>query len=371
MARLPAGQQQSAVAPSIPPAEQLSYAAEVLRLEAKAIESLIERLDSQFVNAIQQILHCTGSVVVSGMGKAGLVGRKISATLASTGTCSHFLHPAEAIHGDLGMVTARDVMLILSYSGETEELVRVLPSFRRQSACLIAMTRSSQSTLGRQADLVLELGEIREACSLKLAPSSSTAAMMALGDALALSISRLRGFAAEDFAKFHPGGNLGRMLMRTEEAMRPLEQCRVASSNLTVREILVSASRPGRRSGAIMLTDATGQLCGIFTDSDLAKMLEQRRDANLDASISEVMTKRFLTVRRGQLLSDALQLLARYKISELPVVDEEQRPVGIIDITDMVGIIANDNQPKENSPPPRLLKFPGTGNDSDRDTREV
>lgn len=360
MARLAASQLASAGASSISSItsqEQLAFAADVLRREAEAISSLIEKLDGHFLSAVEQVLSCTGSVIVCGIGKAGLVGRKLSATFASTGTCSHFLHPAEAIHGDLGMVTARDVMLVLSYSGETEELVRVLPSLRRQSSSLIAITKTGSSTLGRQADHVLELGEIREACSLKLAPSSSTAAMMAMGDALALLVSRMRGFATEDFAKYHPGGNLGRMLMRAEEAMRPLSQCRVATCNQTVREILVTASRPGRRTGAIMLTDVEGRICGIFTDSDLAKMLEQRREAILDGPVADVMTKRFLTVQKTQLLNDALQLLARYKISELPVVDEEHRPCGIIDITDMVGIITEEKSTAEPAPPPRILKI--------------
>jgi arabinose-5-phosphate isomerase len=360
MARLAVSQLASAGASSISSVaaqEQLAFAADVLRREAEAIYSLIAKLDGQFLGAVEQVLNCAGSVIVCGIGKAGLVGRKLSATFASTGTCSHFLHPSEAIHGDLGMVTARDVMLVLSYSGETEELVRVLPSLRRQASSLIAMTKTRTSSLGRQADHVLELGEIREACSLKLAPSSSTAAMMALGDALALSVSRIRGFATEDFAKYHPGGNLGRMLMRAEEAMRPLSQCRVATCNQTVREILVTASRPGRRTGAIMLTDNDGRICGIFTDSDLAKMLEQRREAILDGPVAEVMTKRFLTVQRTQMLNDALQLLARYKISELPVVDEEHRPCGIIDITDMVGIMAEDKTAVEPVPAPRILKM--------------
>lgn len=360
MARLAVSQLASAGASSISSVaaqEQLAFAADVLRREAEAIYSLIAKLDGQFVGAVEQVLNCAGSVIVCGIGKAGLVGRKLSATFASTGTCSHFLHPSEAIHGDLGMVTARDVVLVLSYSGETEELVRVLPSLRRQASSLIAMTKTRTSSLGRQADHVLELGEIREACSLKLAPSSSTAAMMALGDALALSVSRIRGFATEDFAKYHPGGNLGRMLMRAEEAMRPLSQCRVATCNQTVREILVTASRPGRRTGAIMLTDSDGRICGIFTDSDLAKMLEQRREAILDGPVAEVMTKRFLTVQRTQMLNDALQLLARYKISELPVVDEEHRPCGIIDITDMVGIMAEDKTAVEPVPAPRILKM--------------
>jgi len=362
MARLAASQMASAGVSFLSSQEQLAFAADVLRREAEAIGSLIDRLDEHFLQAVQQVLVCSGSVIVCGIGKAGLVGRKLSATLASTGTTSHFLHPAEAIHGDLGRVTSRDVLLVLSYSGETEELVRVLPSLRRQSSSLIAITKTRASTLGRQADHVLELGEIREACSLKLAPSSSTAAMMAMGDALALLVSRIRGFATEDFAKYHPGGNLGRMLMRAEEAMRPLSQCRVANCDRSVREILVTASRPGRRTGAIMLTDSEGRICGIFTDSDLAKMLEQRRESVLDGQVADVMTKKFLTVQRTQMLNDALQLLARYKISELPVVDEQNRPCGIIDITDLVGMITEEKSIAEKSiaepvPPPRILKL--------------
>lgn len=337
--------------------EQMDFAFYVLQREAEAISSLAHKLDDSFLAAAEQIHKCAGAVIVSGIGKAGLVGRKISATLASTGTPSHFLHPAEAIHGDLGVLTPRDILLVLSYSGETEELVRVLPCFRRQASRLISITRHRHSSLGRQSDHVLELGDIREACSLKLAPSSSTAAMMALGDALALLVSRMRGFAAEDFAKYHPGGNLGRQLMKVEEAMRPLDQCRIACDHLTIRQILVSASRPGRRSGAILLVDDCDRLCGIFTDSDLAKVLEQRRDEVLDRPISEVMTKKFLTVQYGSRLSDAIELLARYKISELPVTDESGKATGIIDITDMVGVITEDKAVKEDVPPPRLLKF--------------
>ena len=351
MARIAAGQI------PITRQEQIDFAVRVLQREAEAISSLAHNLDESFLEAAEQIYKCSGAVIVSGIGKAGLVGRKISATLASTGTPSHFLHPSEAIHGDLGMLTSRDILLVLSYSGETEELVRVLPCFRRQAARLIAITRHRHSSLGRQSDHVLELGEIREACSLKRAPSSSTAAMMALGDALALLVSHMRGFAADDFARYHPGGNLGRQLMKVEEAMRPLDQCRIARDHLTIREILVSVSRPGRRSGAILLVDDCDRLCGIFTDSDLAKVLEQRRDEVLDRPISEVMTKKFLTVQFGSRLSDAIELLGRYKISELPVTDEFGKATGIIDITDMVGVITEDKAVKEDVPPPRLLKF--------------
>ena len=217
-------------------------------------------------------------MIVSGIGKAGLIGQKIMATLASTGTPSHFLHPAEAVHGDLGRVHADDVVLVLSQSGETEEIVRLLPPLAELGVPIIAITGRADSTLGRAARVVIDLGPVEEACPLGLAPSSSTTAMLAVGDALALVVSRMRGFAREDFARFHPAGNLGLKLSKVEQHMRPLEQCRVAPEGQTVREVLVRVSVPGRRTGATMLVDAEGKLSGIFTDSDLARLFEQRRD---------------------------------------------------------------------------------------------
>jgi len=320
------------------PFEQLRYAREILLWESQALAEVARRLDGEFCRAVGYLYECRGSVIVSGIGKAGLVGQKIMATLASTGTPSHYLHPAEAIHGDLGRVHAHDVMLMLSQSGETEEVLRLLPTLAELGVPVLAITGRAESTLGRAATVTLELGPLKEAGALGLAPSASTTAMMALGDALALVTSRLRQFSREDFARFHPGGNLGRRLSKVEHHMRPLGQCRVASDAKTVREVLVGASLPGRRTGAIMLVDAQGKLTGIFTDSDLARLFEHRRDGELDGPIGAVMTAHAVTIAAGSRMTEAMAIMARRKISELPVVDAEGRPVGLIDVTDVVSL---------------------------------
>jgi arabinose-5-phosphate isomerase len=262
--------------------------------------------------------------------------------LASTGTRSHFLHPAEAMHGDLGRIHHDDVVLILSQSGETEEVTRLLPSLRQFHVVMIAMTARATSTLGKAADVTLELGPLKEACSLGLAPSTSTTAMLAMGDALALVTSRMRNFSRDDFARFHPGGSLGRQLSRVEEIMRPLAECRLANQASTVRQVYVELSCPGRRSGAIMLVDDQGRLTGLFTDSDLARLFEGRRDDAFDGPIHLVMTANPRTVQLGALTSDAVAIMAERKISELPVVDGRGVPRGMIDITDVVGLIPEE-----------------------------
>jgi arabinose-5-phosphate isomerase len=320
------------------PFEQLRLGREVVRAEGQTLLALADRLGEEFCHAAALLAATRGSVIVSGMGKAGLIGQKIAATFASTGTRSHFLHPSEAIHGDLGRVHADDVALILSFSGNTEEVVRILPALRDLGVAIVAVTGQTDSALGKHAVITLDLGSIREACPLGLAPTASTTAMLALGDALALVLSRMRGFSANDFARFHPGGSLGRKLLRVEEAMRPLVQCRVARASQTLRETLVGQSRPGRRTGAIMVVDEAGLLVGVFTDSDLARLLEANRDAAIDGSISDVMTRAPATVTIGELLSAACEMLSRRKISELPVVDQAGRPIGLIDITDVVGL---------------------------------
>ena len=325
--------------------EQLRLAREILRGEAQAIEALADRLGDDFCRAAQLVHECRGSVLVSGMGKAGLVGQKIAATLASTGTRSHFLHPAEAVHGDLGRLAADDVLLVLSYSGQTEEIVRLLPAIRAAGVPLLAITGRSQSPLGLAASVTLDLGEVREACPLGLAPSTSTTAMLALGDALALVVSRTKQFTADDFARFHPGGSLGLKLANVEQAMRPVVECRLAQSNQSVREALVHESRPGRRTGAIMVVDEAGRLAGIFTDSDLVRLLERKRDQAIDGPIAAVMTPSPTTVTVGTRLSAACEILADRKISELPVVDSDGKPVGLIDITDVVAIGPADKVP--------------------------
>lgn len=334
--------------------EQLRFAREVIQRESRALDELSRRLDGRFCEALDLIVSCRGSVIVSGMGKAGLIGRKIAATLASTGTPSHFLHPAEAVHGDLGRLRPDDVVLMLSQSGETEEVVRLLPTLAEWRVPLIALTSRADSTLGRAASVVIELGTPEEACFLGLAPSTSTTVMLALGDALALVASRARGFDRERFARFHPAGALGWKLSRVEQHMRPLSQCRVAGADRTVREVLVETSLPGRRTGAIMLVDAEGRLAGVFTDSDLARLFERRRDGELDGPVSEVMSARPRRIALGARMSDAVALMVQHKISELPVVDELGRPVGLLDITDVVEMLPGQAATADD-PPPRGL----------------
>jgi arabinose-5-phosphate isomerase len=320
------------------PSEQLQLARQIIERECQSILDIAQRLDHRFCQAVQYLYHCRGSVMVCGMGKAGLVGQKIMATLGSTGTRAHFLHPAEAVHGDLGRVHPNDVMLMLSQSGETEEITRILPSLGDLGVTILAITARTDSTLGRAAHVVIELGALDEACSLGLAPSTSTTAMLALGDALALVTSRMRNFAREDFARSHPAGSLGRKLSKVDHHLRPLAKCRVAPDEKTVRETFVALSVPGRRTGAIMLVDGQGKLSGIFTDSDLARLFEHRREHALDRPIREVMTARPVTVRTGTKMIDAVAMMAQRKISELPVVDEAGRPVGLVDVTDLMSM---------------------------------
>ncbi len=326
--------------------EQLRLARDILRQEGEALLRLSRGLDEAFCDAVALVAACRGNVLVSGMGKAGHVGRKIAATLASTGTRSFFLHPAEAVHGDLGRAQAGDVALILSQSGETAEVVQILPSLSAADVPVVAITGRATSTLGRDARVTISLGDLQEACPLGVAPSTSTTAMLAVGDALALVASSMRGFRREDFARYHPGGSLGRHLSRVEEAMRPLAECRVAAESETVRAVFVERRRPGRRSGAIMLVDAEGKLSGLFTDSDLARLLENRRDGEIDGPISRLMTRGPKCVVAGSLLVDAVKSMAARKISELPVVDATGVPLGMVDVTDIVTMLP-DEQARE------------------------
>lgn len=312
----------------------------VLRAEQRAISDLAEGLDEQFAEAVELLLSCRGCVVVTGIGKAGIIGQKLAASLSSTGTPSYFLHPAEAVHGDLGCLRPADVVLLLSYSGETEEVNRLLPTVRQSAAASIAITAHARSTLATGVDRTLLVGQHQEACPLGLAPSCSTTAMLALGDALALVVSEQRGFTREQFAKFHPAGGLGKQLTRVEEVMRPLGECRVALETHTVRQVLIHVGRPGRRTGAIMLTSAGGSLAGIFTDSDLARLLETAHESLLDQPVAAVMTRKLQTITAGSYLPDAMRLLAQRKISELPVVTADYRPLGIVDITDVMSVMS-------------------------------
>jgi arabinose-5-phosphate isomerase len=320
-------------------AEGLAFAREVLRIEADALERVRDRLGVSITRAADLIFRCPGSVIVTGMGKAGLVGQKLAATLASTGTRAFPLHPAEAVHGDLGRIRADDVVIALSQSGETDEVLRLVPALRRIGAALVALTERSTSSLGLAADLCIALGPIEEACPLGLAPSASTTALMAVGDALALLVSRMRDFRAEDFALYHPAGSLGRKLSRVEDVMRTPRMLRLAQPERTVREVLVALAGPRRRSGAVLVVDDDGLLLGIFTDSDLARLFERRREADLDRPIGAVMTANPVQVAVGSRLTEAVESMRARKLSEIPVVDRGGRLVGLIDLTDVIGLV--------------------------------
>ena len=322
--------------------EQLREARSVVQQEADALVDLARRIDSTFCEALHVLASCAGCVIVTGMGKAGLIGQKIAATLSSTGTRAHFLHPAEAVHGSLGCLHRHDVLLTLSNSGETDEICRLIPTVRQMGVPIIAITAVSSSTLGTEADVTLELGRLREAGAHGLAPSTTTTAMLALGDALALVLSRMKGFTPQQFAVFHPAGSLGRKLKTVGDMMRTAGEMRIAPETSTIRQVFVGLGRPGRRTGAVMLVDAEQRLSGIFTDSDLARLLEQRRDGQLDRPIHESMTPRPLTTRADALILEVVEILSARKVSELPVVDGDGRPIGLIDITDVIGEVPGE-----------------------------
>jgi arabinose-5-phosphate isomerase len=319
--------------------DRLEYARQVVRAEAAALELVAGRLDESFLRAIELFSQCPGRIAITGTGKSADIGQKIAGTLNSTGSRAYVLDATRAMHGDLGMVHPNDVILALSHSGESEEIVRLLGPLRALALALVALTGNGQSTLARQADVAIVLGPLEEVCPLGLAPSTSTTAMIAVGDAIAFVLSRLRAFTREDFARFHPAGSLGRKLLQVDTLMRRGDDLRLASLNDTVREVFARVRRRGRRTGAIMLVDAAGLLCGLFTDSDLARLVEQRRDNALDRPIAEVMTPQPITVSQGSRVLDALELLRRHFISELPVIDASGRPVGLLDITDLIGLL--------------------------------
>jgi arabinose-5-phosphate isomerase len=311
--------------------DDMRFALEVLEAEARAIDAVGGRLSRTFRDAVEMIIECEGHVVVTGIGKAGIIGQKISATLASTGTPSHFLHPVEAIHGDLGRIVERDVVLALSNSGKTE-VVDLIPSIKRIGAKLIAITGAQDSELARHADITLDIGHIEEACHLKLAPTASTTAMLALGDALALTVSRRREFDSSDYATYHPGGELGRKLMKVEEIMRGLDQCACVEPNDTMQSVLKESPS---RAGALMVVDEDGKLLGIFTDGDLRRHLQNGTDF-LSGSIADVMTARPKRIKIGLLAQEAAKIMERYQLDELPVIDDGGKLCGFVDIQDLL-----------------------------------
>lgn len=319
--------------------EPRQFARQVIEVESAAVRSLAASLDEAFDRAVRLILDCPGAVLVSGIGKAGHVARKLSASFSSTGTPSHFLNPAEALHGDLGSVRRGDVVLILSYSGESDEILRMLSVIKKLGNPIVSITASGQNTLARHSDLVLKTGRIEEACPLGLAPSASTTAMAALGDALFLSVMKCRKFTSEDFALYHPAGQLGRKLIKVREAMtfRRGENLPVASDRLTVGQVLREVSSIKRRSGAVILADEqTGKITGIFSDGDLRRLILHDQDAALRRPIRDVMTSNPKRIRSDALASEAMALLRQYRIDDLPVVDDDDRPVGLIDVQDLV-----------------------------------
>jgi arabinose-5-phosphate isomerase len=326
----------------LPIDDRLSYARQIVRGEAAALLSVADRLDDSFLHAVDLLHGCAGRVCITGTGKSADVGQKIAGTLNSTGTRAYVLDATRAMHGDLGMIHQHDIVLALSLSGETEEIVKLLPSLRQMAAALVALTSREQSTLAKSADVALVLGPLEEVCPLGLAPSTSTTAMIAVGDALAFVLMRMREFTHEDFARFHPSGSLGRKLLKIEAVMRHGNDLRISHSKRTVREVFAQEKHLGRRTGAVMLTDDDGRLIGLFTDSDLARLFEQHKDAAFDRPIREVMTPMPLMVPVGTRLTDAVDILRNRKISELPVVDAAGKPVGLIDITDLIGLVSRE-----------------------------
>jgi arabinose-5-phosphate isomerase len=318
--------------------EKLAYAREIVRAEGDALHLISDRLGESFLRVVDLVYRCPGRVGITGTGKSADVGQKIAGTLNSTGTRAYVLDSTRAVHGDLGMVHPNDVILILSHSGESEEIVRLLPPLRPLARALVGLTGNAQSTLARRVDVALVLGPLDEVCPLGLAPSTSTTAMIAVGDALAFVLSRMRDFSREDFARYHPAGSLGRKLLPVQVVMRQGADLRLASVQETVREVFARIRKSGRRTGAVMLTDDSGRLTGIFTDSDLARLFEERRDAALDRPIAEVMTRDPITISADDRVANAIDIMKHRKISELPVIDSMGQPVGLIDITDLIGL---------------------------------
>ena len=326
--------------------ERLSPAARgalVLRLESEAIARLGECFAeagpaAAFEHAVAAMLACPGQVVVTGMGKAGVVGQKVSATLASTGTPSFFLHPSEALHGDLGRLRPGDVVLALSNSGETEEVNQVMAACRKLGNPLIGMTGRPDSTLGRYADHVLDIGRVEEACPLKLAPTASTTVMLALGDALAMAVLEERDFGPRDYAQFHPAGSLGRRLMRVDEVMRKGDAVPLVRAGTSVADALIQTSRTKGRPGASIVVDEEGALAGIFTDGDLRRLLEGGDFSRLELPIDHVMATEPKVLRPTDLAVDAHRLLRENRIDNAPVIDDERRPVGLLDVQDLIEV---------------------------------
>jgi arabinose-5-phosphate isomerase len=311
----------------------LELASRVLAIEADAVRALIARLDERFLAAISLIRDCRGRVIVSGIGKSGHIARKIASTFSSTGTPAYFVHSAEASHGDLGMIQRDDVFIGVSYSGESDELLQILPLVRRQGAKMIAIAGNAQSTLAREADVFLDAGVAQEACPLNLAPTASTTAALALGDALAVTLLQARGFSAEDFARSHPGGALGRRLLtHVSGVMRSGAEVPKVSERATLKEAILEMSRG--RIGMTAVLDTAGKVCGIFTDGDLRRALEKVTDIGA-ARVADVMSVQPRSIRPEALAAEAVEIMETHKISQLLVIDARGELVGALNMHDL------------------------------------
>jgi len=311
----------------------LETARRVLKIEAQAIQDVLARLDASFEKAVEVLFGCKGRVVVSGMGKSGLIGRKISATFSSTGTPSFFLHPAEALHGDLGMLARGDALLAVSYGGETQEIVQLLEALKRLEMPLVTLTGCAQSTLAQASDVLLEVSVKEEACSLNLAPTASTTVAMAVGDALAVSLLERRNFRHDDFAALHPAGRLGKKLLRAEHLMHSGDALPRVAPNAAMPDVFHEMSDKGL--GMTTVLEADGRLAGILTDGDLRRLMEKHRGAVLEMRAADGMTKTPQTIGPHVLASEALNLMEKKKITSVVVVDEARRVLGVVHLHDL------------------------------------
>ena len=312
----------------------ISIAKRVLRNESKALGKIADRIDAGFNKIINVLAKNSGRIVVTGMGKPGFIAQKVSATLSSTGTPSFYLHPAEALHGDIGRVTRDDVIVAFSNSGETEVIVKLLPIIKKIGAKLISITGNKRSTLSVNSDFVIDSSIDREACPMGLAPTTSTTAMLAIGDALAVALLEKKNFQPGDFAFFHPGGALGkRLLLKVEDIMRVRSEIPVVSKTTRVKDVLLKITR--MRAGSASIVDSKGKLTGIFTDGDLRRHIDQGTDL-LDRKVGEVMTKDPLNIAPDRLAAEALEVLKSRKIDEIPVVNSNGKLVGLLDVQDLL-----------------------------------
>lgn len=311
----------------------LESARRVLRIEAQAIQDVLARLDATFERAVDVLFGCKGRVVVTGMGKSGLIGRKISATLASTGTPSLFLHPAEALHGDLGMLVREDALLAISYGGETGEIIALLERVKRLEMKMVTLTGNLRSTLAEASDVALDVSVKEEACSLNLAPTASTTVSMAVGDALAVALLERRGFKHDDFADLHPGGRLGKKLLRVENLMHAGKAMPRVGTATRMPDVIYEMSKKGL--GITTVVDGDGRLAGVLTDGDLRRLMEKHKGATLELTAGECMTRTPVTIGPKELASVALNLMERRKILAVVVADEEKRALGVVHLHDL------------------------------------